>query len=222
MATLRFTIPNNLDARSVAHNALRATENYAMGAIVNTAKAKAYQFALPNYIPPLTRDEELRFHDGELPRNSIIFKFPFASTTNPDGVYEIILIGAEISAMRNNTIVSTPLVGRKGTVKEFIAAQDYKIEISGNLRRSEYYPQYTRDESYSRAYPIEMLREFVKLIEAQDLISVANVFLNSLGIKKLVLNQHSFQPSQKFQNLQPFRFSFISDEEIDLYNVSNA
>lgn len=220
MATLRFNIPNNLDARSVAHNALRATENYAMGAIVNTAKAKAYQFALPNYIPPLTRDEELRFHDRELPRNSIIFKFPFASTTNPDGVYEIILIGAEISAMRNNTIVSTPLVGRKGTVKEFIAAQDYKIEISGNLRRSEY--QYSREETYSRAYPIEMLREFVKLIETQDLIEIGNVFLNSLGITKVVLERHSFQQSDKFQNMQPFRFSFVSDEDIDLYNVRNA
>ena len=103
----------------------------------------------------------------------------------------------------------------------FIAAQDYQIEITGNLMRSEYYPQYTRDES-SKSLSIEMLREFVKLIEAQDLISVANVFLNSLGIKKLVLNQHSFQPSQKFQNLQPFRFSFISDEDIDLYNVRNA
>jgi len=221
MAILRFNIPSNLDSRSVARNALRGAENYLTGAGVNYLKGKAYEYALASNIPTLSSEEQLMFEDTELPRNTIRFKFPNPTTTNPNAVYELILIGAEISAMRNNTIVSTPLVGRRGTVKEFISSQDYKITISGELIRSEKYPQYTRDDAYSLAYPIEMLQDFVRLIDSQETVEIANVFLKTLGVTNVVIENHRFKQTQKLLNVQPFSFSFISDQNIDLYNITD-
>ncbi len=74
-------------------------------------------------------------------RNTISFRFGQITAT---------LSGAKIDVYRKNTIVSTALAGRRGTVKEFIKAEDYDITISGQLI-SNYWG------GKPAAYPVESL-----------------------------------------------------------------
>lgn len=122
------------------------------------------------------------------------------------------LIDVKINVTRKNTIVSTAMVGARGTVKEFINARDYSVKINGNLHNLT--EDRLADLRNGNIYPIVELAELNNILSQLEVFSVANVFLNTLGIDKLVLDAVNYdQHKQKYFNILPFTIDFISDED---------
>lgn len=171
MAILTFNIPNNLNARQVAYNALRGAAWWGASNAVRTAKHAAYTAGM--FVPQeiLSLEEMLQvvpantlyLHED---RNTISFRFGQITAT---------LSGAKIDVYRKNTIVSTALAGRRGTVKEFIKAEDYDITISGQLI-SNYWGK-------PAAYPVESLRTLISLMQVEDVIEVSSAYLGFFEIE---------------------------------------
>lgn len=122
------------------------------------------------------------------------------------------LIDVKINVTRKNTIVSTAMVGARGTVKEFINAQDYSVKINGNLHNLT--EDRLADLRNGNIYPIVELAELNNILSQLEVFSVVNVFLNTLGIDKLVLDAVNYdQHKQKYFNILPFNLDFVSDED---------
>lgn len=118
---------------------------------------------------------------------------------------EITLIHTLITVELQNTIVTTPVQGRRGTVKEYISAQDYIVTLSGSI---------TRDETSK--YPIDDVIDLVEMIEKEDRIEVVSEYLSIWHIQYLVMDRYTFPQYEGRQNQQMFDIRFISDKDIQL------
>lgn len=132
-------------------------------------------------------------------RNNILFK------SNDDSLM-IQLVDVKINTTQNNTIVRTPLTGRRGTVKEYIQATDFAFDISGSII-----------SPVANAFPLDYLKSFVKLFSTERNINVENVLINSYGVQKVVMDRYVIdQQSSKYMNAVNFKLSLVSDENIEL------
>jgi len=136
---------------------------------------------------------------SDVKRNAVVLK-------SYDNSVEIELMVVDVKASPSNTIVRTALIGRQGTVKEFIQANDYKVSISGSV--------YTDSRD---SFPLYELKALDKILKLEKQVQVANVFLQLLGITKLVFESGDYIPSKKHVNAFDFTLNFISDEDYDLY-----
>jgi hypothetical protein len=132
-------------------------------------------------------------------RNNLIFE------TN-DQSLRIELWDVKIDVSFENTIVKTPMTKRRGTVKERISARDYSFSISGSLISAGQYE-----------FPLEELKELIDLFGVEENINVSNVFINSFGVTKVVLESASLpQNNSKYLNAISFSLKLASDEDIEL------
>lgn len=208
MALLTFNIPNNLNARQVAYNALRGAAWWGAANGVRAAKQAAYTAGM--FLPPevISLEEMLQVVPGNKTpyvqddRNTISFKFGEITAT---------LSGAKIDVTLQNTIVSTALAGRRGTVKEFIKAEDYKITISGQL--------ISTNSGKPTAYPVDQLRTLISLMQAEDAIEVSSAYLGFFDVSKVVLKSFTMNQEPKYLNVQPFKLELLSDEDVDLFKI---
>jgi hypothetical protein len=136
---------------------------------------------------------------SDVKRNAVVLK-------SYDNAVEIELMVVDVKASPSNTIVRTALLGRPGSVKEFIQANDYKVSISGSV--------YTDSRD---SFPLYELKALDKILKLEKQVQVANVFLQLLGITKLVFESGDYMPSKKHVNAFDFSLNFISDEDYDLY-----
>jgi hypothetical protein len=208
MAILRFNIPNNLNPREVAYNALRGAAWWGLSVGVGANKAANYATGMITRPEVLTLEEMLQVAPAKTPyvqddRNTISFKFGEITAT---------LSGAKIDLTRKNTIVSTALAGRRGTVKEFIKAEDYTITISGQLINT--YP------GKPTAYPVEQLRTLISLLQAEDSIEVSSAYLGFFDVSKVVFSDFTFKQTEaKYLNVQDFKITLMSDDDVDLFKI---
>ena len=208
MAILTFHIPHNLDAREVAYNALRGAAGWVSANVVQGLRSAKYVAGM--YLPPevLSLEEMLQVVPAKTPyvqddRNTISFKLGEITAT---------LSGATIDISRKNTIVSTALAGRRGTVKEFIKAEDYSITINGQLINT-YLGKPT-------AYPVDQLRTLISLLQAEDSVEVSSAFLGFFDVSKVVLTSFDIkQQESKYVNVQPFKMVLVSDDDADLFKI---
>ena len=110
------------------------------------------------------------------------------------------IIDARIDVTQQNTIKSTPVTGRAGTVKELIQKQDYNITVKGNLigERNKF--------PYDELHKLEIILNEEKSFEAKS------VLLEAFGIDWVVLKTANFeQKDLKYFNTLPFTLTFESD-----------
>jgi len=138
--------------------------------------------------------KNMRFLVGDVPANNIIFG------DKNNNIIEF--VNAKIRVTKENTIVKTALVSRSGTIKEYIAAKDYVIDISGDIITN------------SNLYPVEEMEKVNEFLNSPEEFYVSNVFLDVLNICKVVFESGDFdQQSQKYFNVLPFKFKFTSDDD---------
>jgi hypothetical protein len=206
MAILQVYIPKRIDDGRLMRNLAGAAEFLAVGTSVRLAKEALYSSGLKPANPELlTKEDLLSFGEkglyGQDARNTIFLVAPESDI--------ITLMSGTIDVGLRNTIVKTPLTGRKGTVKEHVCAEDYTVEISGDLVGNT-----------QNAYPLEELRELVKLIETEGQIEIASVFLEAFDIRTCVLEWYKIpQKGAKFANTQNFTLYFLSDTPVDLKTI---
>jgi hypothetical protein len=114
--------------------------------------------------------------------------------------------GPAVDVSGSISVVKTSAAGSKlrGSVKELITADDYRVRIRGLL------VNHDRQE-----YPLEEVRELNELVMLKESLEVQCELLNSMGIYNLVIEGIDL-PAFEFINVQPYTLTCISDDPIEL------
>lgn len=103
------------------------------------------------------------------------------------------------------TIVKTPILNGKGTVKEYINTDDYQVNIRGILINY-----------FSDAYPEDLLYEFEQVCKINKELRILSPVVNLLDINNIVIENVSYPSVEGFNNIQPFVLQCVSDEPVEL------
>ena len=126
------------------------------------------------------------------------------------GTLEVELADAVAAVSRENRIVSTALTGRDGTVKEYINAGDWAVNLVVGV-------QPVRDGVITDDYPADELRELRQLLDVKSAIEVHSEFLAIFDITKIVIK--SYAATQMTEaNYQAISISAASDEDYEIYS----
>lgn len=126
------------------------------------------------------------------------------------GTLAVELPDAVAAVSRERRIVSTALVGRDGTVKEYINEGDWVINLVVGVQAVE-------NGEILDDYPSEALRELRRLLDVKGAIEVHSEFLAIFDITKMVIR--SYGASQMTEaNYQAVTISAVSDEDYEIYS----
>lgn len=117
---------------------------------------------------------------------------------------------AVAAASREHRIVSTALVGRDGTVKEYINAGDWSVSLVLGL-------QAESGGMITDEWPGDELRTLRKLLEAKETLRVHSEFLDALNIGRLVIKSYKV-PQMTEANYQVAEISAVSDEDYEIFS----
>ncbi|WP_299713651.1 DUF6046 domain-containing protein [uncultured Tenacibaculum sp.] len=101
-------------------------------------------------------------------------------------------------------IVQTVVVGsqNRGTVKELISANDYKIKIEGVCI-----------EPGKREYPTDQVNKIIKLCQLQEALEFKNDLAQLLGIEKIVITGYNLDKMEGQPYSQRYTIDAISDDD---------
>ncbi len=107
---------------------------------------------------------------------------------------------------RQNNVITTPVLGGNGTVKEIYGIGDWDITIRGIA--------FNNDKAGNPAHA--QISQLIRWADLCDSIEVSgSVFLNK-GINRLVIKNLSIQPVEAKWNVIPFTIEAVSDEPVEL------
>lgn len=112
-------------------------------------------------------------------------------------------------------IVTTALQGRNGTIKEYIADDDYQITL--DAATDSYLGNEDKDIRF--AYPVEQITELVKLLQLPVELAVTSDFLKMFEINSVVVKDFGMT-QETYMNRQSIQIQLLSDKpyEIKLKN----
>lgn len=122
----------------------------------------------------------------------------------------LVMNDAIVAISRKKNIVSTPMTGRTGTVKEYINAEDYQLNIVVGV-------QAMSNGVIVDEYPKDGIKELREYFDTDEVIGVHSDFLEMFGINRIVITSFSLTQSTE-SNYQAISVSAISDEEYDIYS----
>lgn len=131
----------------------------------------------------------------------------FPREGRPSLVLDTVLVDV---SMRKN-IVTTPVQGRPGTVKEYISDGDYDVRIRGAVV-----------SDGNSEYPGPLVRELHEIITRSEAIEVVADYLRQFNIYSLVVTDFSFPQREGFQNVQLFDITCLSDLPEELIEENAA
>lgn len=117
-----------------------------------------------------------------------------------------------ISVNMEKNIVTTPLQGRDGTIKEYISDGDYNISVEAGISRSEMDSAHNSEIEVDNdmEYPLEELRTFQEFLNSKENIGVQSDFLNLFGVTSVVIKSYSFE-QETHSNRQSVSIQMLSD-----------
>lgn len=147
---------------------------------------------------------------GEQARMSLLGTpvFCFCQLTANAKTVALDTVLTDISMSRN--IVITPVVGRDGTVKEYVSDGDYKIKIRGAL------------VSQNNKFPIVEVQTLLSILKAKSTVQVSGGIFRLFSIFNIVVTDYSFPQSEGAANTQLFEIDALSDAPIELIPNGNA
>lgn len=110
-----------------------------------------------------------------------------------------------ISVQMNKNIITTPIQGRNGTIKEYISDGDYHINIKGVFTDT------------NGVYPEEEVRLLKKICDVPSSIAVVSAWLQQFDINNIVIESFSFPQKEGFYNTQLFEINALSDLPVELF-----
>ena len=122
----------------------------------------------------------------------------------------LVMNDAMVAISRKKNIVSTPLTGRTGTVKEYVNAEDYQLNIVVGV-------QAVRNGLIVDEYPADGIKTLRKFFDIDEAIGVYSEFLDIFDIDHIVITGFSLTQSTE-SNYQAISVSAISDTEYDIYS----
>lgn len=115
---------------------------------------------------------------------------------------------ATVNQERN--IVTTPMEGRDGTIKEYISDGDFAITLDAAV--SSYSET---DFEKSKSYPIEELQELIDFLKIKDSLEVQSDYLTLFGIKSVVIKTYNMV-QETHSNRQAFQLQMLSDTPYEI------
>ena len=125
---------------------------------------------------------------------------------NLPGEGALMLNDAIVNVSMQKEIVRTALVGRAGTIKEYISDGDYQLNISVGIVATDSFGNII-DQYPERA--VEQLRE---ILERPDSLEVSSLFLELFGIDHIVITGIGAKQATH-SNRQTIELTCISDKE---------
>jgi hypothetical protein len=113
---------------------------------------------------------------------------------------------AVLSITGKKTIIETPMVGRKGSVKELINIDDYKVSIAGYIS--------SQDGSYPED-AITEIRELFNVNRSVELVSALTDLIFDDG-DKVVITDISFPSTPGVEDGQIVKIECITDKPFEL------
>jgi hypothetical protein len=110
-----------------------------------------------------------------------------------------------ITVERQKKVVITPIVGREGTVKEFINNGDYHITVNGQIVAD-----------FENYFPTNKLKAFNEIVNLESEINVSSAFLNHFNITTVVILNATVSENRAVKNAVPFSMVMVSDIPITL------
>lgn len=114
---------------------------------------------------------------------------------------------ALVSIQLKKTVVETPLVGRRGTVKELINLEDLKISVTGCLISEE-----------KGIWPEGRINDLWNLFQLNDAVSIkcalTDCFFNDED--KVVITDLSFPSPNQVEDVVPVSIQCVSDQVFEL------
>lgn len=131
---------------------------------------------------------------------------------------------------QKKNIISTPVQGRNGTVKEYISDGDFNINVKGVLVGDNgKYPRQgfgsntnqnfqNQDENVTINSPsLNMdVNKLISLFQINKALEVNSWFLKQFNIYSIVITDYNFPQNEGEYSVQPFEFNAISDVPFEL------
>lgn len=132
----------------------------------------------------------------------VVIKHP--DITTEDGTLELDYAVLNITGKKN--IVETPLIGRKGSVKELISIDDYKISIAAFIQGD------------NNTYPDEAITRVKELYNINEAVELVSAFTNLIfdPDDKVVITDISFPPTPGIEDGQAVKLELITDKPFEL------
>ena len=214
------------------------------GALVQGAKPLLFTIGSGNNLERLSEDEFVvdQREIDEATKTSLLntpvisnLEFP-SGNYNPLGQpdvlepYEGLRIDTvlfTITQARN--IITTPIIGRNGTIKEYIADGDFEItaeciitgETQEGTSQSSDDNQATGSQILSKIgigdkYPERDVKRLIEICQVPSAIQVTSSFLDLFGIKEVVIQNYNFVQTRGGANQQVVTLKMLSDTPIEL------
>jgi hypothetical protein len=110
-----------------------------------------------------------------------------------------------VGVTNTKNIVTTPISGRNGTVKEYINRGDYQISIYGMIMANT-----------DNVFPTARVRKFYEICEKEEAISISSAFLNHANITTVVITDYKISEKMGVRNGVPFSLTLLSDDPIEI------
>lgn len=177
-------------------NAGNAARQAAATAASFAVRSEAYMAGNPPVPASYTDDERLRIPGG-VSDNEV-------AVSTQDGV-EIRITDAVIKVEQTKKILSTALLNRNGTVKEYIQDGDYTVTVSGSIIGEQ------------GKFPYAELNDvIVPIMERAESLKMSSRYTDAFGISEVVLTKATFDQNQmRLFNVLPFALEFLSDRNYE-------
>ena len=181
----------------ILDNAANAARQAAVTEASFVVRSAGYQASLQGLQDDLTDNDRLRVPDAVADNEVVLSAL--------DGDLQIRITDAVIKVEQSKSIVTTKLVNRGGTVKEYVQNGDYEITVEGSLIGEQ------------GKFPYDDLNNvLISLIEKVENLRMASAYTDAFGITEVVLKKATFDQNQmKLFNVMPFRLEFSSDTSYD-------
>lgn len=107
-----------------------------------------------------------------------------------------------ISQERN--IITTPIAGRNGTVKEYISDGDFVISVTGKIVDN------------GNKFPDDQVTDIANIFKVPNELVIVNSFLFNFDIKNVVIKSYKIEQIEGAENLYNISIEMLSDDAIEV------
>lgn len=119
-------------------------------------------------------------------RDNILLKCTETQKDKSNKTIEFELKGCILTVNRPKVIVTTPITGMDGTVKEMVSHDDFQITLDVGLDN-----YLGNEDNESRfVYPKDKVEKFIELLEMKESINIASDFLQMFKISSVVVKEY--------------------------------
>jgi len=179
--------------------------------VIQEAGAVIYSAQMPK--PDVT--DTLNLGVGQSLGNKVFSNFEieaksFRNVPGYEGMVDNLVFDTVLFTVRNNkNIVTTPVQGRNGTVKEYISGGDSNISIRGVISGARgVYPMTGTNVNGKDVNSVDMMN---RACSAPIALYVNSWYLNALGIYQIVVTSFELPQTQGMYSTQFFEIEALSD-----------